>query len=203
MTQITSSLMRKDTSFSTPQNTNLAVNFKPRGSRHHKTWCHLQESYSDPPLLPKKAQVVPTVGIPNEVVASSTPCKWVFKLKRSADGGDTVKKYMPLKLCYFMTRCCVDSMPTFSNNPTTTQCFAKLRCSSASTVLDTLQAQKEERLWRWSWPSSILQRTIKSVSRALTPSLGEGHWAIFIMGMVNDHMAKYTDIPPIPFSLDL
>ena len=33
-------------------------------------------------------------------------------------------------------------------------------------------------------------------------SLGKGHWAIFIMGMVNDHMKEFTDIPPIVFSLD-
>ena len=33
-------------------------------------------------------------------------------------------------------------------------------------------------------------------------SLGEGHWAVLIIGMVNSHMAEYTDIPPIPFSLN-
>ena len=33
-------------------------------------------------------------------------------------------------------------------------------------------------------------------------SLEEGHWAVLIIGMVNSHMAEYTDIPPIPFSLD-
>ena len=41
------------------------------------------------------------------------------------------------------------------------------------------------------------QERIKSMN-----SLGEGHWAALIIGMVNSHMAEYTDIPPIPFSLN-
>ena len=35
-----------------------------------------------------------------------------------------------------------------------------------------------------------------------TDFLEKEHWAIFIMGMVNDHMKEYTDIPPIVFNLD-
>ena len=28
-------------------------------------------------------------------------------------------------------------------------------------------------------------------------SLEVGHWAVLIIGMVNSHMAEYTDIPPV------